>query len=59
MKKCCDKCYSNYTSDDWPAQITYDACIDRSCKCHECDMACGYTEPYGFVPEADCPIHDK
>lgn len=21
--------------------------------------ACGYTEPYGFVPEAGCPIHDR
>jgi hypothetical protein len=19
---------------------------------------CGYVEPYGFVPEADCPEHD-
>lgn len=24
----------------------------------ECGLNCGYTEPYGFVPEADCPIHD-
>ncbi len=22
-------------------------------------MACGYTVPYGFVPEAGCPIHDR
>lgn len=56
-KKCCDKCYSNYTSDDIPRQF-YDACVDLTCKCHECKNACGYTEPYGFVPEADCPIHD-
>ena len=20
--------------------------------------ACDVTEPYGFVPEADCPLHD-
>jgi len=20
---------------------------------------CGYVEPYGFVPEADCPVHDR
>jgi len=25
----------------------------------DCGCACGYTEPYGFVPEADCPIHDR
>jgi hypothetical protein len=24
----------------------------------DCGNACGYQEPYGFVPEADCPIHD-
>jgi len=24
----------------------------------ECDYACGYVEPYGWVPEADCPVHD-
>lgn len=23
-----------------------------------CDFGCGYTEPFGFVPEADCPVHD-
>lgn len=25
----------------------------------DCDYACRYTEPYGWVPEADCPVHDK
>lgn len=25
----------------------------------DCGLACGYIEPYGFVPEADCPIHDR
>lgn len=25
----------------------------------KCGFACGYEEPYGFVPEAGCPIHDK
>lgn len=25
----------------------------------ECGNACGYQEPYGFVPEADCPVHDR
>ena len=27
-------------------------------KTGECGYACAWTEPYGFVPEADCPIHD-
>ena len=25
----------------------------------DCGLSCGYTEPYGFVPEDGCPIHDK
>ena len=24
----------------------------------ECGYNCGWTEPYGFVPEAGCPVHD-
>jgi len=24
----------------------------------DCGMACGHVEPYGFVPEVGCPIHD-
>ncbi len=24
----------------------------------ECWNGCGFTEPYGWVPEADCPVHD-
>jgi len=24
-----------------------------------CGMECGWTTPYGFVPEAGCPIHDE
>jgi len=24
----------------------------------ECDCACRYSEPYGWVPEAGCPVHD-
>ena len=24
-----------------------------------CNCECHYQEPYGFVPEADCPIHDS
>jgi hypothetical protein len=23
-----------------------------------CEHACGWTFPYGFVPEAGCPVHD-
>ena len=22
-------------------------------------VGCGYVEPYGFVPEAGCPVHDN
>lgn len=25
----------------------------------KCNMSCGYDSTYGFVPEADCPVHDK
>lgn len=25
---------------------------------YNCGYACGFTEPYGFVPEGGCPIHD-
>lgn len=24
----------------------------------EAGYACGFQAPYGFVPEADCPVHD-
>jgi len=24
----------------------------------ECGYECCYTEPYGWVPEAGCPVHD-
>lgn len=24
----------------------------------KCNMSCGYDSTYGFVPEADCPVHD-
>lgn len=23
-----------------------------------CDNACGWTWPYGYVPECSCPVHD-
>jgi hypothetical protein len=25
----------------------------------KCTYACGWQEPYGFVPEAGCPVHDR
>jgi hypothetical protein len=25
----------------------------------DCESECHYQEPYGFVPEADCPVHDN
>ena len=25
----------------------------------QCGHECAYVEPYGFVPEDGCPIHDK
>ena len=24
-----------------------------------CGNECGFAQPYGFVPEADCPEHDR
>lgn len=35
--------------------------IVRDPECDEplaCGYSCGYQEPYGFVPEAGCPVHD-
>lgn len=25
----------------------------------DCGFGCDWVYPYGFVPEADCPVHDK
>ncbi len=25
----------------------------------DCGHVCGWTYPHGFVPEANCPVHDK
>lgn len=27
-------------------------------QCVECGFECGHVEPYGFVPEDGCPIHN-
>ena len=64
-KECCDECYSTYTSDDIPREF-YDACVNLTCKCHatktpgdmECGFDCHIQEPYGFVPEEGCTVHD-
>ncbi len=28
------------------------------CDCGKCGNACAYVEPYGWVPECGCPVHD-
>ena len=55
-------------NDDYP-RVMVEACSNRSCACHEntewgvggvkCSNDCSYQEPYGFVPEEGCKIHDK
>ena len=38
IEKCCDKCYTTYTTDDYPAHETLDACNNATCDCHKkCD----------------------
>ena len=32
--------------------------VTRDLKIADCGYNCIYQEPYGFVPEAGCPIHD-
>lgn len=33
--------------------------VDGIRKCEgKCNYACDYTDPYGFVPEAGCIVHD-
>ena len=34
------------------------ACVHCGALYEKCDNNCHYTEKYGFVPEADCPVHD-
>lgn len=36
------------------AEFALAYCSNRT----ECGNGCGYQEPYGFVPEADCSVHD-
>lgn len=66
---CCKKCDAKtWDKDQYPPKFI-EACTFPSCICHkntswhpdgiECKNNCGYQEPYGFVPEADCIIHDN
>jgi hypothetical protein len=32
---------------------------EPNCDCGRCGYACAYVEPYGFVPEDGCPVHDR
>ena len=38
-----------------------DVCSSCVCKLERtpCDNECHYHPVYGFVPEADCPVHDR
>ena len=39
-------------------QRQFPACDGQVVEPGPCDHACRYVEPFGFVPEAGCPIHD-
>lgn len=43
----------------WLAMLTALLYRFRNRYVSDCDYACDWIYPYGFVPEADCPIHDK
>lgn len=43
----CDNCHRQFPVRD--GQV-----VDPG----QCDFSCGSVEPYGFVPEAGCPVHD-
>ena len=32
--------------------------VSMGCDCGKCGYNCAYVEPYGFVPECGCPVHD-
>lgn len=53
----CTDCLSSMVEDD----IIQIEPIDQFEMCHsiyDCKYECHYAKPYGFVPEAGCPIHD-
>jgi hypothetical protein len=56
QKSKCKYCGNDNTSLFW-----CDECQDMCTKPSEleCGNDCGFVEPYGFVPEAGCPMHDK
>ena len=63
QKKCIDG--GAYRGDDGYLVLTCKHCHrdmedgeDRICM-GKCNNECDYQSPYGFVPEAGCPIHDK
>ena len=31
---------------------------EQFCDCGKCGYGCAWVEPYGWVPEAGCPVHD-
>lgn len=35
IDKCCEKCYTTYTNDDYPIRKTTDACLNPNCECHK------------------------
>lgn len=59
----CEKCAARGSVQlTAPCQIADDQLdtIERARRVTElpCDRACGVQPPYGFVPEAGCPVHD-
>lgn len=66
--KCCDKCHDVYFEKNYPEHTAHNACHNVICDCHKgvsevpgtanCGFDCHFQEPYGFVPEAGCRIHD-
>lgn len=66
MKRCreCDKLWKGFSwwtrlkyRYPWPFHIYY-ALRNRFTPTDCGDYACEWVYPYGFVPEACCPIHD-
>lgn len=57
------ECLSNACNEYYEAQqagldsnAAWKCATEGLNKLYECE--CGHTEPYGFVPEAGCPLHD-
>ncbi|MHC4336289.1 MAG: hypothetical protein ACYSUV_21450 [Planctomycetota bacterium] len=41
-----------WTLRQWTIMLTFRPWL-------KCENGCGWTWPYGFVPMADCPVHDR